>query len=238
MSAETEGRAEEVLETPETQEKATETARSVEGKPAAGADITRRTLCIGGISIAALLALGGVGLVGNSTVPRPPGGQDEALLMATCVRCQRCYEACPRKIIVPSHLENGFKGMRTPTLDFNVGYCDFCNDENGGVPLCVHVCPTEALSLPDNATALNTIIGLAVIDESTCLAFRNTVCQECYDACPYGAIEMRDGRPYVLSDKCNGCGACENACLSLTAGSIVTGSTERAAKVRTLDAVS
>ena len=218
-------------------------------KPAAGGGracepmgVSRRNLCIGAGSIAVLLGLGAVRFVGHNPICRPPGGQDESHLVSACIRCERCYEACPRRVIVPAHIEDGLLGMRTPTLDFNENYCDFCTEENGGVPLCVESCPTEALALPDGATAENTIIGLAVIDTWSCLAYRDTACRECYNACPYGAIELSDHArnplPSVVAERCNGCGACESACLSLTAGSVASGATERAIVVRSLDALS
>ena len=128
--------------------------------------------------------------------------------------------------------------MRTPTLDFGSGWCDFCAEGNGGVPLCVEVCPTEALALPEGATAEGTVLGLAVIDEQQCLAFRNTSCKFCYDACPYDAIELstenKNPWPRVVEDRCNGCGACESVCVSLESGSIASGATERAIVVRPL----
>ena len=121
------------------------------------------------------------------------------------------------------------------TVYFDVNYCDFCSEENGGVPLCVLNCPTEALVLPEGATPENTIMGKAVIDQYQCLAFRETGCRYCFDACPYEAIEMRDGRPYIIADKCNGCGACESVCVSLKAGSIAAGATERAVVVKPVE---
>lgn len=197
--------------------------------------ITRRTLCVGGASIAALIAMGSLRYVGHNPLPRPPGGQDESHLVSACIRCERCYEVCPRQVIVPAHIEDGLLGMRTPTFNFDVNYCDFCSEENGGVPLCVLNCPTEALVLPEGATPENTIMGKAVIDQYQCLAFRETGCRYCFDACPYGAIEMRDGRPYIIADKCNGCGACESVCVSLKAGSIAAGATERAVVVKPVE---
>ena len=134
--------------------------------------ITRRTLCVGGASIAALIAMGSLRYVGHNPLPRPPGGQDESHLVSACIRCERCYEVCPRQVIVPAHIEDGLLGMRTPTFNFDVNYCDFCSEENGGVPLCVLNCPTEALVLPEGATPENTIMGKAVIDQYQCLAFR------------------------------------------------------------------
>lgn len=129
--------------------------------------------------------------------------------------------------------------MRSPALNFDDGYCDFCLEENGGNPLCVFVCPTEALKLPVDATPRNVLIGLAVIDEKTCLAYRDTGCRYCYDACPYEALGLTEGeknqRPYVIADRCNGCGACESVCVSLKAGAIVAGATERAIVVKPLE---
>ena len=99
-------------------------------------------------------------------------------------------------------------------------------------------CPTEALKLPADATAENTIIGKAVIREDWCLAYKLTGCRFCYDACPYEAMELdKDNRPIVLEDKCNGCGACESVCVSLQNGSIAEGATARAIVVRPLDEV-
>ena len=100
-------------------------------------------------------------------------------------------------------------------------------------------CPTEALKLPADATAENTIIGKAVIREDWCLAYKLTGCRFCYDACPYEAIELtgEGANPHVsvLADKCNGCGACESVCVSLKAGSIVSGAQERAIVVKPIE---
>ena len=92
--------------------------------------VTRRALCIGGASFAALMGLGALRYVGHNPLPRPPGGQDESHLVSACIRCERCYEACPRKVIIPAHIEDGLLGMRSPTFDFSNNYCDFCAEEN------------------------------------------------------------------------------------------------------------
>lgn len=203
--------------------------------------VSRRSLFIGVGSTVALLGLGSLRFVGHTPVCRPPGGQDELHLASACIRCQKCYEACPRHVIVPSRIENGFMGARTPALTFDDDFCDYCQEDNGGVPRCVEVCPTRALELDEGATAETVIIGLAVINEKECLAFRDTGCRYCFDACPYEAIELdREGknpRPYVVEDACNGCGACESVCVSLESGSIVAGATQRAIVVKPLDAI-
>ena len=218
----------------------------------------RQALAIGLGGTAVLLGLGSLRYIGHNPLVHPPGGQSEAHLVDACIRCERCYEACPRHIIVPAHIEDGLLGMRAPTLDFNENYCDSCAAENGGQPLCVQVCPTSALSLegeelkaremtvsgPDGDSATMTVqtpdLGLATIDTSQCLAYRDTGCRFCYDACPLNpkAIELYGGtgntnpRVRVVAANCNGCGACESACVSLKAGSIASGATERAIVVR------
>ena len=126
--------------------------------------------------------------------------------------------------------------MRTPTMSFESDYCDFCADQAGGVPLCAQVCPTHALDL--SSVTSQTVLGVAVVDESSCLAYRMTGCRFCVDACPYNAMEVDDlGEISVIADACNGCGACEAACVSLKEGSISSGATRRAITVRPLEEV-
>ena len=169
---------------------------------------------------------------------RPPGGQDDERLISACIRCEKCYEICPRDVIRPAHIEDGILNMRTPTFDFSDNYCDWCTEENGGTPLCVSACPTKALELPAGATKENTIIGRAVINTDWCLAYKLIGCRFCYDACPYQAMELDgDNRPVVLENKCNGCGACESVCVSLQNGSISEGATARAITIQPLDQV-
>lgn len=198
--------------------------------------MSRRQLCAGIGGAAALLALGGVKYLPSTPVVRPPGAQDENAFLAACVRCQKCYEICPRGVIAPSHLENGIVQMRTPTMDFSENWCDFCTEKNNGRPLCAEACPTGAIAPPANATAESVIIGKAVIKEEWCLAYRLTGCKLCYDVCPYDAIELdSEGRPYVIESRCNGCGACESVCVSLSSGSISHGASSRAIIVKTVN---
>lgn len=205
-------------------------------------NVSRRTLVIGVGSTVALLGLGALRYVEHSPICRPPGGQDEDRLISACIHCLKCYEACPRRVIVPAHIEDGFLVMRTPTLSFDNDYCDYCDESYEGVPHCVEVCPTRALQLEEDASAETVIIGHAVINEKECLAFRNTGCRFCYDACPYEAMELLDSSskyplPRVIEDKCNGCGACESVCVSLQTGSIVSGATERAIVIKHVDSI-
>ena len=226
------------------EEKSVQPSEEAEGeqqKEKKEVNVSRRSL-IGGVgSAVVLMGIGAVGLFAEDSICRPPGGQNEDHLMAGCIRCEKCYEVCPRHVITPAHIEHGIVNVRTPTLDFNNAYCDFCAEENNGVPLCEHVCPTDALKIPDSTSVSSIKIGTAEIDTYQCLAYRDTGCRFCYDACVkagYNAIELEGNssgtnpHPVVLTDKCVGCGACQSVCVSLTEGSVAEGSTEVAIVVR------
>lgn len=194
------------------------------------ASVSRRGLLVSTGGVAALLALGAVTVLGHDKLVRPPGGQDEGRLLSLCVRCWKCHEACPQQVIAPVALEGGLAAMRTPTVNFHESFCDFCEAEATG-PLCVSACPTEALSLipEQRVDPATTVLGEAVITEDWCLAYRLAHCRFCYDACPYEAIELDEfDRPVVLEERCNGCGACESVCVSLSSGSLIPGMTHRA----------
>lgn len=212
-------------------------APELEPKRPAPAGVSRRTFALGAIGAAGLVALGaGARVLPSKTLLRPPGGQDEVQLAASCLHCEKCREVCPKSAIGPAHLEDGILNLRTPSLDFRAGWCDFCSDEEGG-PRCVAACPTRALRLPAHvvlgSTATgevgNVVIGVAEVNRDWCLAQRGMGCHECVDACAFDALELGyDHVPVVDAERCNGCGACENACISLTAGAIAPGATDRA----------
>ncbi|MDR0513909.1 MAG: 4Fe-4S dicluster domain-containing protein [Coriobacteriaceae bacterium] len=199
--------------------------------------ISRRSLVIGFGCTAALFGLGAAKLYPVSPIIRPPGGQNEAKVIASCIHCEKCYEICPRNIIAPGHIEDGLLNIRTPTLNFKHNYCDWCEQENGGVPLCASICPTDALVVPVEPGIFSRPIGKAELNKAWCLAFRMMGCAVCYMACPYEAMGLDElGRPYVIDEKCIGCGACQAACVSMKSGSLSEGVTERAIVVRALDA--
>lgn len=174
--------------------------------------ITRRDL-IGGVAGAAVLvALGAGGKVAygaSDPLLRPPGGQDEAHFIATCIRCDRCVTVCPTEAIAVANLDKGVVNARTPYLNFHQGYCTFCDGEYR----CIANCPTEALRPFDGAVDK---IGIAVVDSDLCITFSAAGgCRICVDECPYEAISLDEhGRPVVDVDACNGCGACEEKCPS------------------------
>lgn len=198
--------------------------------------ITRRSLVAGAAGALALCGLGALGFAPANAQVRPPGGQDGCHVLSACVHCGLCIEACPERVVAPAHVEDGVAGMRTPVMDFSRGFCNFCKDANDSHPLCVASCPTGALRLPAGATARQTLIGLARITEEDCLAFNSISCKFCVEACPYDALELDEHKePRVVEDRCNGCGACEAACVSLRHGFDKSGSGRRAVHVDPLE---
>lgn len=146
---------------------------------------------------------------------RPPGSIPESEFLSRCIRCGECMKVCKTNGLQPTNLEAGFDALWTPQLIPRKGACeDKCN-------MCGHVCPTQAIRALPLEEKLFVKIGSAVIDRNRCIAWeQNKLCLICDEICPYDAIEFRIvttftgsfKRPFVLEDKCTGCGWCENKC--------------------------
>jgi Pyruvate/2-oxoacid:ferredoxin oxidoreductase delta subunit len=133
-------------------------------------------------------------------------------------------------VLQPLGFAQGLEGMWTPHVVANWSGCETsCNN-------CGQVCPTgaiRALPLEEKRVAR---MGLAVVDQQTCLPYAlREACQLCVDECVtagYRAIEfVRVGTqvdeagqpieesgflaPVVLSDRCVGCGLCQTRCLAI-----------------------
>ena len=159
---------------------------------------------------------------------RPPGSVPEPEFLQMCIRCGECFKACPYNVLQPMGFwEQGLEGLWTPyVVADHAGCAPSCN-------ACGEVCPTgaiRALPLEEKRVAR---MGLAIVNEQTCLPFANReACQLCVDECAsagYHAIEFTrvhtqvdaDGlpiegsgyvAPVVLADKCVGCGLCQMQC--------------------------
>jgi ferredoxin len=159
---------------------------------------------------------------------RPPGSVPEPEFLQMCIRCGECFKACPYNVLQPmGFMQQGLEGLWTPyVVADHAGCAPSCN-------ACGEVCPTgaiRALPLEEKRVAR---MGLAIVNEKTCLPFANReACQLCVDECAsagYHAIEFTrvhtqiddQGQPIegsghvapvVLADKCVGCGLCQMQC--------------------------
>ena len=161
---------------------------------------------------------------------RPPGSVPEQQFLEMCIRCGECFKACPNNVLQVEGFQQGFEGLWTPLVNADWAGCESsCN-------ACGQVCPTgaiRALPLEEKKVAR---MGLAVVNEGTCLPLANReACQLCVDECiaaGYEAIEFIyvhteldasgvpvDGSgfvaPVVLAEKCVGCGLCQTRCYAI-----------------------
>mgnify|MGYP006291061423 FL=1 len=142
----------------------------------------------------------------------PPGAGSLERFVRQCTACHSCVAHCPEKVIIPSGLEYGIRGLGVPLLGFRHGFCEYeCN-------VCTQVCPTGALRplrLPDKKL---TKIGTSRVIENRCIVFsEETACGACAEICPTAAVVMVPYRrnltaPHVTDSICIGCGSCEHVC--------------------------
>ncbi len=191
--------------------------------------ISRRGV-LAGLGTASVVGAGVSFAVGNpSGEPpiRPPGSVPEDKFLQLCIRCGQCIKVCPNNVLQSAGFEHGFNGLWTPKVVADWSGCEpSCNN-------CGQVCPTgavRALALEEKRAAR---LGLAQVDEKTCLPYAGRgACQLCVDECRmagYNAIEFirvggevnekgepveDSGRlaPVVREDRCVGCGLCQMRC--------------------------
>jgi len=157
---------------------------------------------------------------------RPPGALKEEDFLKTCIKCGLCVEACPYDTLSLAAPGDN-KAIGTPFFIPREIPCYMCTD----IP-CVPVCPTGALNEESVTTDEKLDItvadmGLAIVDEKSCIAFWGIQCDACYRACPLLDVAItieytkneRTGKhaflkPVVHADACTGCGMCEHACVT------------------------
>lgn len=153
---------------------------------------------------------------------RPPGAGDEQAFLSSCLRCSQCIRICPTSGLQLALNQAGLEGLWTPVLVPRAGYCDYsCH-------ACGQVCPSgaiPALSLADKRLA---VIGKAYVKRDRCLPWAsNMPCIVCEEMCPTPekSIHLEEvtvtnlsgeavflQRPYVIRERCTGCGICEYHC--------------------------
>jgi len=206
--------------------------------PVAAHSMSRRGFVISGVAGVGAAMGTRVGLAEAFTPKtrplRPPGSVPEAEFLDLCIRCGECFKVCPGPVLHPAGLEAGLEALWTPVVvPSHAGCHQDCN-------FCTQVCPTQAIRPLSLQEKRKTSIGLAVINQKTCLPHAGQRdCRLCFDECEaagYHAIKMRkielemgdvpEGvfsdeeleamgsieAPFVDSDACTGCGLCEYRC--------------------------
>ena len=162
---------------------------------------------------------GGLAVIEDKKIPEratrlsPPGSLGIKHFSQHCTACQLCVSVCPNQVLRPS---GGLLTLMQPEMSYERGYCR---------PECVkcsEVCPAGAIKpiTKEEKTAIQ--IGHAVWVKANCIVETDGVeCGNCARHCPSGAIQMvpRDADnpeslkiPVVNTERCIGCGACENLC--------------------------
>lgn len=190
-------------------------------------DTARRTFLTATALVAGTAALkaqekkvdGGLAVILDKKVPKrntpvvPPGAVSLRNMANHCTACQLCVSACPNNVLRPS--ENLMTLMQ-PESSYERGYC------RPECTKCSEVCPAGAILKITPADKSATQIGHAVWVKENCIPLTDGVdCGNCARHCPTGAIQMIPSDPnnpdspkipMVDSERCIGCGACENLC--------------------------
>ena len=194
------------------------------GERPAHVDPTRRGVLLAlatGLGTAGLLRTG-VGypttsgkeqVLADPELIRPPGSLPEAEFLARCVRCGECMKACPTNTLQPTWLKAGLEGLFSPVMLPRLAACAVhCN-------VCGKVCPTGAIRDVPLIEKQHAKVGTAWIARQKCLAWeQDKKCLVCDEVCPYNAVSFqpvtgrRNTVPFIIANRCTGCGWCETKC--------------------------
>lgn len=143
----------------------------------------------------------------------PSGSQSARNLQTHCTACQLCVSVCPNDVLCPSTSLDSFM---QPTMSYERGYC------RPECIICSEVCPTKAILKISQEQKSSIQIGHAVWVKENCIPVtEEQACDNCARHCPVNAISMIPSEagnsdslqiPAVNTERCIGCGACENLC--------------------------
>jgi len=190
-------------------------------------DFSRRRFMQTTLGAMLITGLGKIGMTdrGNTArLIRPPGSLPDERFLEKCIRCQECVRICVSngRCLQPDGIEHGIDGLWAPKALMRSGYCEFnCN-------LCGQICPTGAIKKISLKEKQKFRMGMAYFDKNICIPYaRNADCLVCEEHCPISEkaiqievkeIMLPDGSkrsikyPYIVPDRCIGCGICEFKC--------------------------
>lgn len=164
---------------------------------------------------------GGLAYIEDKKIPKratpivPPGSLSIRNFTKKCTGCQLCVSVCPNQVLRPSASLSTFM---QPEISYERGYC------RPECTKCSEVCPAGAINAISREEKSSVQVGHAVWIEKNCVIITDSVsCGNCARHCPVGAISMVEVSPDSLDSKtipvinterCIGCGACENLCPS------------------------
>jgi Fe-S-cluster-containing dehydrogenase component len=114
-----------------------------------------------------------------------------------CIGCRECELMCSLK-----HYGTFNPAVSRIRVDYSAHekcfdpvICLHCDE-----PECMEACPAEAMSRDERT-------GAVVVDDDVC-----TLCHECAEACPYGAINIAPEGEVLKCDLCGGEPTCVEFC--------------------------
>ena len=162
---------------------------------------------------------GGLAVIEDKKVPLratrivPAGAGSLRNMERHCTACQLCVSVCPNGVLRPSRR---LTSLMQPEMSYERGYC------RPECTKCSEVCPAGAIRPVTAAEKSAVQIGHAVWVKENCIPLTDGVdCGNCARHCPAGAIQMVASDtaipdspkiPVVDTERCIGCGACENLC--------------------------